>query len=119
MLTSDQMLEIYYIIKKVIKTRRCAGLVDELKKLAPVEIEDLHHSLYVKFIEENREEQINHPLTYLEKFCFLRLMDMKKYYEQEKRAENRWQNSQYDDACNYGNCDQEEIIIDLIEKKYE
>lgn len=106
------------MIKRIISNpnRKHRGLVRELTNITYLEAKDILHELYITFIEKHRDKEINHLPTYLDRFCFTTLMNMKKYYNQEKRAEERFQFEQYNEQCSYGGCNQEEIISEIIDK---
>jgi hypothetical protein len=114
----DQQLQlkIYYQIKKhiLIPNSSCFGLVKELQRNFFLELEDIHHSLFVKFLEEKHPDEFTNINGYLARFCFMRLMDMKKYYERVKRADCDWRNRQSYDSVN-----EEDKIIDIIDENYE
>jgi oligoribonuclease NrnB/cAMP/cGMP phosphodiesterase (DHH superfamily) len=113
-MTSDQMLKIYYLIEKTIK--RQYKLTRNILDISNLELEDIHHELYCQFLEKNKDKEIEHLPTYIDKFCSGAMKDLLDFYTAQKRAEINF--SQYDEECSYGGCDQESIIIEIIDKKY-
>jgi len=112
----DNQLYIYNTILSIITNinRQHSGIVEELVRTTYLEVDDIHHELYATFLEKHSTKQINHPLTYLDRFCFTALIDIKKYYNRYKRVDDKLPDS-YDDNIEYITPDTEDNLIELID----
>jgi len=112
----DNQLYIYNTILSIITNinRQHSGIVEELVRTTYLEVDDIHHELYTIFLEKHSTKQINHPLTYLDRFCFTALLDLKKYHNRLRRAGDNTA-EEFKDLVNIIDSDQEDVIIDIID----
>ena len=109
----------YNIIKKIITNhrRRHKAVVEHIMRLSVLDIDDIQNELFVEFLELIQKKEINHLATYLDRFCFHKLLNILGRFTNLKSGGKNLHCDEYDDTCNYFDDDKEEQILDFINKK--
>ena len=83
-------IQAYNQIKKHISipNSNCFGMVKELQRNFSLEFEDIHQELFCEFLKNNKDKEIQHLVSYINRFCYLHLLEMKRDLARIKRFDN-------------------------------